>query len=57
MLRSWSGESLMITSIYELLRASYSFVGLMYCYTHKERGVAALVEAIKIPVIEMRVRR
>lgn len=31
------------------------FVGLMYCYTHKERGIAALVEAMKIPVIEMRV--
>lgn len=27
----------------------------MYCYTYKGRGIAALVEAMKIPVIEMRV--
>ncbi|KAJ9098678.1 hypothetical protein QFC21_004326 [Naganishia friedmannii] len=31
-----------------------SWGGLMYCYTYKERGVAALVEALKIPVTEMR---
>ncbi|KAJ9122549.1 hypothetical protein QFC22_001978 [Naganishia vaughanmartiniae] len=31
-----------------------SWSGLMYCYTYKERGVAALVEALKIPVTEMR---
>jgi hypothetical protein len=27
----------------------------MYCYTNKETGIAALVEAIRIPVTEMRV--
>lgn len=27
----------------------------MYCYTNKETSIAALVEALRIPVTEMRV--
>ena len=27
----------------------------MYCYTNKETGINALIEALRIPVTEMRV--
>ncbi len=54
LLRSWSGESVLLTSP-AVATHRCLITGLMHCCMHDNRGIKSLVESLRVPVVEMRV--
>lgn len=59
MLRNWSGECIKLERLHELyfeVLKPLSFIGLMYFCMDNMRAIRALIDTLRIPSLESRVR-